>query len=739
MRRRITHRLNDEPGGSQQGPRKGLNVTNSTQKIWLGILAGLFLILIVFIFKYLTRDLPTLDQLERYEQALSTKIYSQDNKLIKELYFFKRTFTPLDSIPQHLVQAVLATEDREFYDHWGFNSKRFIKAMLIDLVAMRYKQGASTISQQLARDLFLSKEKKLVRKIRELLLTIQIEYTYTKNEILEMYLNHMYLGHGAYGVQAAARKYFDKKLSNLTMDESALIIALLKSPNNYSPFQNPSAAVNRRNLVLHNMLNCDFITREEFDHYRQLPIITRDFDANEEFGIAPYFTEWVRQQLQDRYGIKLYEDGLSVYTTIDTRIQACAEATVKSHLETNQEKVTAYYRTRDRFLEFLDPEYVRATGIENIRANKAFVDSVIEANATVQLGMVALDPQNGDILALIGGKNFERTKYNRVLQAHRQPGSAFKPIIFATAMDNGYSPSTEVLNQPVVLYLDNGDIWKPENYDHSEGGPTTLREGLRKSLNLVSVRVIQELVPPLEVVKLARNLGIQSKLDAVDALALGSCGITPLELTAAFGVFANKGVYAAPRAIIRVEDKYGNVLEEHHSIVREALREDVAYLMTSMMQTVIDHGTGVAARSRYQFYRPAAGKTGTTNDYTDGWFVGFTPQIVAGVWCGLDDPKMSLGRGQEGAKVALPIWAPFMKTAHDTLLMTTGDTTRWGIKDFEVPPGIVRCEICSETKKLATEFCPHILNEVFLRSTAPKSYCDKHEGYLRSTTRRRHF
>ncbi|MCI0514620.1 PBP1A family penicillin-binding protein, partial [candidate division KSB1 bacterium] len=708
MRRRITRQLNDEPGGSPQRPQKGINFTNSKQKIWLAILAGTFLILIIFIFKYLTRDLPTLDQLERYEQALSTKIYSQDNKLIKELYFFKRTFTPLDSMPTHVVQAVLATEDREFYDHWGFNSKRFIKAMLIDLFAMRYKQGASTISQQLARDLFLSKEKKLIRKIRELLLTIQIEYTYTKNEILEMYLNHMYLGHGAYGVQAAARKYFDKKLSAITVDESAMIIALLKSPNNYSPFRNPTAAVDRRNLVLMNMLNCNYITREEFEHFRRLPIITSEFDANEEFGIAPYFTEWVRQQLQDRYGIKLYEDGLSVYTTVDTRIQACAEAAVKSHIETNQEKINTYYHARDRFTEFLDPEYVKANGIENIRKNKAFVDSVIEANATVQIGLVALDPQNGDILAMIGGKNFERTKYNRVLQARRQPGSAFKPIVFATAIDNGYSASTEVLNQPVVIYLDNGDIWKPENYDHSEGGPTTLREGLRKSLNLVSVRVIQELVPPLEVVKLARNLGIQSHLDAVDALALGSCGITPLELTAAFGVFGNKGVYAQPRSIIRVEDKYGNVLEEHHPVIREALREDVAYLMTNMMQTVIDHGTGAGARSRYQFYRPAAGKTGTTNDYTDGWFVGFTPQIVAGVWCGLDDPKMSLGRGQEGAKVALPMWAPFMKATHDTLLMMTGDTARWGIKDFEVPPGVVRCEICAETKKLATEFCPHI-------------------------------
>lgn len=739
MRRRITRQLNDEPGGSPLGPRRGVNVTNPSKKIWLAIIAGIFFISIIFIFKYLTRDLPTLDQLERYEQALSTKIYSQDNKLIKELYFFKRTFTPLDSMPKHLIQAVLATEDREFYDHWGFNSKRFTKAILIDLLAMRYKQGASTLSQQLARDLFLSKEKKLIRKIRELLLTIQIEYTYTKNEILEMYLNHMYLGHGAYGVQAAAKKYFDKNLLNLSIEESAMITALLQRPNYYSPFRNPTAALSRRNLVLRNMLNCHYLTKEEFEQSIQTPIYTREFDENEEFGIAPYFTEWVRQQLQDRYGIKLYEDGLSVYTTIDTRIQACAEAAVKSHLHVNQEKITTYYRTRDRFLQFLTPEFIKAKGIENIRANKAFIDSVIEANATVQVGLVALDPQNGDILAMIGGKNFEQSKYNRVLQARRQPGSAFKPIVFATAIDNGYSPSTEVLNQPVVLYLDNGDIWKPENYDHSEGGPTTLREGLRKSLNLVSVRVIQELVPPREVVKLAKNLGISSNLDAVDALALGSCGITPLELTAAFGVFGNKGIYAEPRSIIRVEDKYGNVLEEHHPIVREALREDVAYLMTNMMQTVIDHGTGAAARSRYQFYRPAAGKTGTTNDYTDGWFVGFTPQIVAGVWCGLDDPKMSLGRGQEGAKVALPIWAPFMKASHDTLLITTGDTARWGIKDFERPGGVIYCEICAETKKLATEFCPHIISEVFLRSSAPKSYCDKHEGYLRSTTRRRHF
>lgn len=736
MKRRITRdRLSNRPFNSHQKENKEVK-----QPPWGLIIAGvIFVFLLVFIFRVLTQGLPTLNQLEEYDQKFSTKLYSLDHKVLKELYFVKRTYTPLDSIPTSLVHAVISTEDRDFFNHWGFNSTRFIKAMLIDLIAMRYKQGASTLSQQLARGLFLTKEKKIIRKIRELLLAIQIEYTYTKNEILEMYMNHMYFGHGAYGVQAASRKYFGKDVVSVTPEESALLVALLKAPNHYSPYRRPEAAFKRRNLVLHNMLVCDFITQEQFEIFRNIDVIAglKPFDAKEEFGNAPYFTEWVRQYLQDKYGLNVYTDGLSVYTTIDSRIQACAEVAVQNHLPNNQKKVNAYFKARNRYLDLVPPSIIEKRGLENIKSNEAFIDSIINANAAVQVGLVALDPSNGYILAMVGGRDFEESKWNRVIQTRRQPGSAFKPIAYATAIDNGYSPSTELLNQPVVVYMDNGDIWKPMNYDHSEGGPTTLREGLRKSYNLIAVRLLQELVPPARVVEFAKNLGIESHLDPVDALALGSCGITALELTSAYGVFANKGILAKPIGILKVVDKYGNVLEQNYPEFREAMREEVAYIMTNMLQTVIDHGTGIGARYRYHFTRPAAGKTGTTNDYTDGWFVGYTPSMVAGVWCGLDDPKFSLGRGQEGARVAVPIWAPFMKTAHDTMLATTRDTMRWGHNvQFVKPPNVVECDICTETKKLATEFCPHIVKEVFVASSAPQTYCDIHKGHTKSTYRR---
>lgn len=736
-KRVIRDRSSNQPLNSHQS-----NNLPGRQIPWGLIITGsIFIILFGLVILLLTKDLPTLDQLENYDQKFSTKLISLDHKILKELYFIKRTYTPLDSIPLHLQQAALATEDREFYDHWGFNSKRFIKAMLIDLVAMRYEQGASTLSQQLARGLFLTQEKKIIRKLRELLLALQIEYTYTKNEIMEMYLNHMYYGHGAYGVQAAAKKYYDKNVADLNLEQSALLIALLKAPNYFSPYRRPEAGLQRRNLVLYNMFVCDFISREEYDRAKNTEITAglKPFDAKEEFGIAPYFTEWVRQYLQSKYGLKVYTDGLSVYTTIDTRIQACAEVAVKGHLPTLQAKVDNNFKARNQYLDLIPPSVIEERGLQNIKSDPAFIDSIINANAAVQVGMVALDPSNGYILAMIGGRDFEETKFNRVVQTRRQPGSAFKPIIYATAIDNGYSPSTELLNQPVVMYLENGQIWRPMNYDHSEGGPTTLREGLRKSYNLIAVRLIQELVPPPRVVEFARNLGIESFLDPVDALALGSCGVTPLELTAAYGVFANKGILAKPMGIIKVVDKYGNVLEENYPEIREAMREEVAYIMTSMLQTVIDQGTGAGARSRYNFRRPAAGKTGTTNDYTDGWFIGYTPAMVAGVWCGLDEPKYSLGRGQEGARVAVPIWAPFMKTTCDTMLATTADTLRWGHDvHFVKPSNVVECDICTETKKLATDFCPHIVREVFLSSSAPHSYCELHKGHSKTTTRR-HF
>ncbi|MBN1352269.1 PBP1A family penicillin-binding protein [candidate division KSB1 bacterium] len=696
--------------------------------IYISITA-LLIVFIIFGIAYLGQELPSLKQLEMIEPELASKLFSQDGKVIKELFIKKRTYTPLDSIPDILKHAVISTEDRQFYSHWGFNSKRFIKALLIDIISMRYKQGASTLSQQLARSLFLTPEKKIIRKVKELLTSIQIERTYTKNEILEMYLNQMYYGHGAYGVQAAAHRYFKKRLFELTPADAALIVAQLQRPSYYSPYRNPKAALHRRNVILNNMRVCGYLSEDGYEFEKNRPLTLSPFTQEEEFGIAPYFTEWVRQELQKKYGYNVYTDGLSVYTTLDSRLQAAAEAAIKTHLPEVQASVTKRLKVGDRLKRFIAPELLAEKSFRELKSDTAFIDSVISANAAVQVALVSIDPRTGYILAMVGGRDFAESKFNRAIQALRQPGSAFKPIAYAAAIDNGYSPSTELLNQPVVVIMPDGKRWQPQNYDRSEGGPTTLRKGLQHSLNLIAARLVQELVPPRQVVDFAHKLGITNDLQAVDAIALGACEVIPIEITSAFGVFANKGLLAQPIAITKVVDKYGNVLEQNQPVVREALRKEVAYIMADMLKSVILHGTGVRARFKYQFMRPAGGKTGTTNDYGDGWFIGFTPQIVTGVWVGCDNLEVTLGQGAEGAKVALPIWAPYMKTAHDTLKLHE--------EDFEMPIGVVKREICADSKQLATDSCPNIVEEVFLVSSAPTKYCEMHSMIRKSGRQQR--
>ncbi|MEE4311522.1 MAG: PBP1A family penicillin-binding protein [candidate division KSB1 bacterium] len=698
--------------------------------LYLGIALA---IAIIIWFIYLARDLPSLDQLEQYEPDLATKIISQDSVVIKELFTQKRIFIPLEEIPDYMWQSVLATEDHTFFQHWGVNLKRFVYIMGLNLSRMRYEQGASTITQQLARQLYLGLEKKVTRKIREWITAVQIERAYTKHEILEMYLNYMNFGHGNYGVEAAAQYFYGKHARELQLDECAMLTGLLQRPTTISPytqldFDNPQPdstlrAFRRRNLVLRNMRRRGIIDDAIYKESIQAPIFSklRERSEDDEFGIAPYFTEHVRQELQSRYHMDLYKDGYSVYTTLDTRVQAAAERAVKNHLPKQQKVLTTYMINKNKIEELLDPEMLERRTYREIRNDTPFVDSLVNEKAPVQVALIAMDPENGDVLALIGGRDFGESKYNRAIQMRsRQPGSTIKPIIYTAAIDNGYPPCTELLNQPVVLYLPNGDRWAPRNYDLSKGGPTTFREALRRSLNLVTARLVQELVPPKTVVDYAIKLGLTTNLVPVDAIALGAAEVSPIEMTTAFSVFPNLGARAKPRTIIKVVDKYGNVLEEHPPEMSHVLRAETSYIMTDLLQTIMNNGTGAAARSVYQFLRPAGGKTGTTNEFTDAWFIGFTPQIVAGVWIGLDNPAMTLGPGQAGAVAALPVWAPFMKVAHDTLDLP--------IAYFRKPPGVIEMEICAETKQIATEFCPNIVKEIFDVKFAPTEECTKHTG-----------
>ncbi len=683
-------------------------------------------IFILFFIAYLVQDLPSLEQLERYNPELATKIYSRDGEVIKELFTKKRILRPLNEMPEYLILAVLDTEDRDFYNHWGLNFKRMIKALLIDIIHLKYKQGASTITQQLARQLYLNLEKSIVRKLREIITAIQIERTYTKQEILEMYLNHMYFGHGAYGVQAASQKFFRKDVNELNLEECALLAGILQRPNAFSPIRYKERALARRNIVLYNMFSQGHLNKEQYIEAKDKPIEVCENNSVEEFGIAPYFTEFIRQSLQETYHMDLYTAGLSVYTTLDTRVQTCAEKAVSIHLKKIQEKFNTRLINSGKLRKYLPDSLLKLYSFQQLKRNKpSLLDSIATANFTIQVAFIALDPTDGSILAMIGGRDFSESKYNRAVQMRtRQPGSTFKPIVYTAAIDNGYPPCFELLNQPVVLYLPNGDRWAPHNYDHSQGGPTTLRDALKRSLNLVTARLVQEIVPPKTVVDYARKLGLTTELPVVDAIALGSGGVSPIELTSAFGVFANQGILAKPTYISQIVDKFGNIVEEHQLEVREVLRKETAYIMADMLQSVVGPGgTGYAARTIYNFYYPAGGKTGTTNDFTDAWFIGFTRQIVAGVWVGFDDPAKSLGPGMSGAVVALPIWARFMKAAHDTLHLPQ--------LPFEMPPGVVRLDICKDTKKLATEFCPEIVSEIFETKNAPTQHCDKHTGFIK--------
>jgi len=673
---------------------------------------------------YLSRDLPSFSQLENFTPELATKVYSADGKLIEEFYTQRRFYTPLSEIPLTMKKAILAVEDHEFYKHWGMAPSRFI------LVTVKYllsggsteSGGASTLTQQLARRLYLTPEQTVTRKLKEILTAILIERAYTKDEILEMYMNQMQFSYATYGVESAARYLFDKSVQELTLAECALLAGAVQLPGVYNPFRNYERTIKRRNFVLNRMLEEKYISQEDYEHAVAEEIVLRERSTEVPIDDASYFTEHVRRQLYEKYGYDIYETGLNIYTTLDTRLQAAANKAIRNHLPKLQERVNRDYHKKSNFKYICPPSLLEEQTLEQVLRNKSLVDSLIAEKCRVQVAFVALDPKTGHILAMVGGRNFEESEFNRATQAIRQPGSCFKPFLYTAAIDNGLMPYYTKLNQPVTVEdMDGqGTRWTPRNYDHSVGGETTLREGLRRSLNLISVRLIKDDVPPRTVVEYAHNFGITTPLEAVDALALGSIGVRPIEIVSAFGVFANKGVHVDPVSLLKVEDKYGNILESATPHSRGVLTEQTAYIMASMLQTVASAGTGAASRSVYKFYHPAGGKTGTTNDYTDAWYITFTPELVAGVWVGLDDPAMSLGARQSGAVAALPITAPFMKMAVDTLHIPP--------TPFERPDGIVDVEICLDTQKLATEFCPNVVKDIANEHYAPKEFCDVHTG-----------
>ena len=686
-------------------------------------LAGI-VIIFTYVF-YLSIDLPSIEQLENYDPDLVTRIYSADGVLLNELYFEKRVFVELEQIPQHMRDAVVAKEDRRFYDHWGISLRDVLRAVVINTVTMSYSSGFSSLTQQLARNLYdtIGFKKTITRKIKEVITAIQIERTYTKDEILEMYLNSVHFGHGTYGVQAAAKRFYGKHAHELALDESALLVGLLPAPARYSPVRFPERALTKRNVVLRVMRDQEYISQGEYAEARAR--LLDSIQQEQTRGTAPYFTEYVRRFLEredDELGINIYRDGLKIYTTLDSRLQNIAEDAVLKSVIANQQKLNKrIFNDEEEFSKLAYLSIYPEDTVKLMMAGEMELYEDLRDKLLVQSSFVALDTRTGAILAMLGGRPDYPDQFNRATQSLRQPGSIFKPFVYTTAIDNGVPVTKQLLNQPVVLNVRNAKgewvKWMPQNYDGSTGGLTTIREGLRRSMNLISVRMVQEVVPAEAVKQMAQRMGVSTDIRAVDAIALGTSEVHLIEMVAAYGTFANKGVYCKPFGITKIEDRYGNVLKEYFPQKEEVLSAETSFIMTSLLQTVLDRGTGGSARWKYHFYHPAAGKTGTTQGWTDAWFVGYSPFIAAGAWFGVDDPQVSLGKGLDGSKAALPAWARFMRDSHDTL--------SYSRKEFDQPERIENVKICQVTKNLPVNLCPWE-TEVFIKGTEPTKRCSVH-------------
>lgn len=569
------------------------------------------------------RDLPEIRSLEDFSPSAVSRIYSADKTLLAEVYVKKRVPVGLRQIPDSLEQALLATEDRHFYEHSGLDLKGILRALVEDIKSGSLAQGGSTITQQLARTLFLTPEKSLERKLKEAILAFQLERRYTKDEILELYLNQIYFGSGAYGVEMAARTYFAKPVSKLDLAECALIAGLPKAPSSYSPLVNPELAIERRNIVLRQMLHTGLITKKAFRKALDTPY-TAPRQAPGDRVKAPYFVDFVKQRLKEKIGTDLlYKGGITVFTTLSYPLQQAAEQAVKDGL-------SALARRMEE------------NGL---------------AGSPPQGALVAIDVRTGEILAMAGGRDYGESQYNRAVSARRQPGSAFKPVIYACAVEHGFDQDTLLLDAPVAFQGAAAQPdWQPENFSRTYEGEITMRKALTASKNIATVRLLNR-IGPAAVIDFARDMGIESPLAPYLSMALGSFELTLLELTAAYAVFPNQGRYVRPSAVAEVVAPGGRVIWRAKPQRRIVMSPAGAAIMTDMLKGVIREGTG---RGASDIGREIAGKTGTTDKYRDALFVGFCPAVAAGVWVGRDD-YATLGPYETGARAALPIWKAFMK------------------------------------------------------------------------------
>jgi penicillin-binding protein 1A len=622
---------------------------------------------------YFSHGLPSIENLKNYKPATITRFYSGDGEVIGEFFIEKRTVVPLEKIPNHLIQAIVAGEDARFFQHKGLDYWAIFRALLKNLFSGEMIQGGSTITQQVVKSLLLTPEKSLTRKIREAILAFKIEKYLSKEEILYLYLNQIYFGQGAYGVATAAENYFGKPVEEINVAESALLAGLPQAPSKYSPHTNPEQAKRRQIYVLNRMVEEGLISHDESLRALRTPIkITGKHPPHAEK--APHFVEHVRKYIESKYGKDaLYKGGLQVYTTIDLETQRLAQAAVES-------------------------------GLREIEKRQKYLSG--ESSPAVEGALICFDLETGHIRAMVGGRNFKRSQFNRATQALRQTGSAFKPIVFASALDKGYTPASVIVDAPIVFEFGNKK-WKPKNYDEKFSGPTTLRNALAQSVNVVTVKIARDI--GIDYIRdYAKNLGISAGLHDHLAMALGSSSITPFELTKAYAVFANQGKPFKPVFVQKVLDREGNLLEEHLPLhpqedPEQVISPQTAYLMTHLLESAVQSGTGWRAKS---LGRPVAGKTGTTDQFYDAWFIGYTPELITGVWVGFDEDK-SLGENETGARAAAPIWVSFMSKA----------LKNREVKDFLVPEGIEFMKVDPKTGQMS--LAKGAILECFKEGTGP--------------------
>ena len=647
---------------------------------------------------------PSIEILSEYQPHQTSKLYAIDGRFIAELGLEKRTLVKIDEIPKIVQDAFVSTEDKRFYQHAGIDWHRAASVVLRSPIH-GYSQGFSTITMQLARNVFpekISREKSPIRKMKEAKVARAIEAKYDKKKILELYLNQIDLGHGAYGVESASQRYFGKSVRDLNLAEAATLAALPKAPARYNPVRFPERAIQRRNTVIELMRQNGYITDADASRAKAYPLQL----ANKNVGAgetAPYFVEWVRQQLDAQFGKQLYEQGLKVFTTLDLDMQGAAERALERQAKAIE---------GGRFGPYQHETY------EHYMAHREG-DEGSGTSPYLQSAFLAMDPRTGAVRAMIGGRDFDDSKFNRAVQAQRQPGSTFKPIVYSAAIQNGRPPSYIVNDSPLVLQVPGQPEWAPQNYDLKFLGEIPLRESLYLSRNVSTVRLGMELGEQT-VINEARNFGITTVIPPYPSIHIGAAEVYPIELISAYTAFANLGVRATPNAILRVENQKGEILWQPTPTRSQVMSPEEAWIMVDMMKDVIRRGTGAGVWES-GFHYPAGGKTGTTNDGTNVWFVGYTADLIAGVWYGLDRPSKIKDNAQGGV-LAAPAWTAFMTDVY---------RRKPAPPDWPRPTSIVTREIDISSGLLATQYCPRnlVTTEFYISGTEPTRDCDKHGPY----------